>query len=142
MPNIGAVVLTEYILTRSYQGRRKTRGMLKYIKEQLAEDSSFARVQEMSPLAKKIMKASSDEHAAIVEEAKEKAAGVKEDIKSNAELYIKYMNKVTEKGTEYVEKELKRLNNLLAAGMSAAKLHEVSQKVSVLSDFAETVAEQ
>ena len=62
------------------------------------------------------------------------------DMKANGDLYVKYMTKVAEKGKEYVDKEVKRLNNLIASGMSPAKLFEVRRKVSVLEAFKEPVA--
>ena len=86
------------------------------------------------------MKAEGDDAQKLLSEAKSMVQDKSDaDLKANGELYVKYMSKIAEKGSEYVDKEVTRLNNLIASGMSPAKLFEVRKKVSVLEAFKEPV---
>lgn len=116
---------------------RNADGLLQFIKDQLAEDTSFARLNQMDPFAKKMMGAAADEYSRIIEDAKAQAAKVVEEDKASAEVYVRYLNKIADKGVEYVENELRRLHKLIDSGMSSAKLVEVNKKISVLGAFSE-----
>lgn len=52
-----------------------------------------------------------------------------------ASVYIKIMQKIKEKGAEYVEKEMARVKKLMAGKLTPAKLSELEGKVSILRVF-------
>ena len=124
-----------YIFCR-YQGPRTAVGMMDYIKDQLKKDAAYARVSELTDIAQKVTKAAEGEIEALITEAKTFVSSMDASVKTNGELYVKYMEKVASKGSDYVTKEITRLNKLIDAGMSPTKQQEVDRKLSVLTSFA------
>ncbi|EFN53221.1 hypothetical protein CHLNCDRAFT_137098 [Chlorella variabilis] len=124
-----------------YNGGRSADDFLKFINEQVAADAGFARVDALVPIAQKFMAAAAADQAAVVAEAKAAAEAAAADDKDNAALYVRFMKKAVEKGVEWVTKEVERLTKMAEKPMSAAKLDEVSRKISVLSSFTEKPAE-
>lgn len=118
-----------------YQGPRTSVGMMEFIKEQLKKDAAYARVNELTDIAQKVTKAAEGEIEALITQAKTFVSSMDESIKGNGELYVKYMEKVASKGSEYVTKEIARLNKIIDAGMSPTKQQEVDRKLSVLTSF-------
>ena len=131
---------TPSLLSRSHRGGRTAEEFVVYIKEQLAKDAAFARIPELTEIAQKLVAAAEGERAALVAEAKQAAAELDAAAKENADLYLKYMEKVVAKGKEYVATEVARLQKLVASGMSAVKQTEVTRKISVLSSFDKELA--
>ncbi|KAL4458829.1 hypothetical protein ABPG75_013694 [Micractinium tetrahymenae] len=126
-----------------YTGGRSADDFLKFINEKIAADAGFARVDSLVPLAAKFHRAAADARAAIVTAAEAAVEKVSGDDKDNAALYLRFMRKALEKGEAYIEAELARLNKMSEKAMSAAKLDEVSRKISVLTSFVEeAVAEK
>lgn len=119
-----------------YDGPRNAIGMMEYIKEQVKKDEAYARVGELTDIAQKVTKAAESEIDALISEAKVFVSTMDASIKTNGELYVKYMEKVASKGADYVTKEITRLNKLIDAGMSPTKQQEVDRKLSVLTSFA------
>lgn len=117
-------------------GARSGPAMEEWIKKQLEADSSFAAVPELAAIGAKLTQGKLQAEEAVTA-IKEAAAKLDETVKENAELYIKFAEKVVAKGLGYIEKELTRLQKISSGGkMSAAKLLEVSRKISVLESFA------
>ncbi|PSC76638.1 disulfide isomerase [Micractinium conductrix] len=125
-----------------YNGGRTLEAFLKFIKDKVAADAGFARVDALVPLAQKFQAAASGDRAGIVAEAETAAEGVAADDTANAALYIRYMKKALEKGEAYIASELERLTKMSEKPMSAAKLDEVSAKISILSSFTEKPEEE
>jgi protein disulfide-isomerase A6 len=119
-----------------YQSGRTAEAMLEFIKKQIEYDNSFAVVAPLSDIAIKFTEGEIDAEAAL-KEAKIAVTKLDDDVKDNAALYIKYLEKAGEKGKDYIETELARLMKMVQGGkMSTAKLIEVSKKISVLESFA------
>ena len=109
--------------------------MMDFIKGELKKDAAYARVEELTDIAQKLIQAEASDAEGLINDAKTFVQGLSGSIKSNGELYIKYMLKVADKGAAYVEKEISRLNKLIDAGMSPSKQAEVEKKLSVLTAF-------
>lgn len=102
-----------------------------FIKDKLAADKAFARVESLDAIASKFV-ASSDK-AAIVAEIKAKATGLEGEDQANGDLYVKILDKAVEKD-DYIIKEKARLEKMLTSGnVAAAKADEMSRKVSIMS---------
>ena len=108
---------------------------MEYIKEQLKKDAAYARVSELTDIGQKVAKAAQGDIDALITEAKTFVSSMDASVKSNGELYVKYMEKIASKGSEYVTKEITRLNKLIDGGMSPNKQQEVDRKLSVLTSF-------
>lgn len=119
----------------SYQGARTADAMKAWIAERLKKDDAFARVPELTEIAIAFMGDEKDGDEAM-KEMKETAASMGGDMKENAQLYIKYVEKAVEKGKGYIQKELERLQRMSEGGkMSSSKLMEINRKMSVLQSF-------
>ncbi|EFJ43445.1 hypothetical protein VOLCADRAFT_106773 [Volvox carteri f. nagariensis] len=120
---------------QDYQQARTATAFLEFLKEKLAADKGFARVEALDPIAKKFVEA--EDKAAVIAEAETAAAALTaEDAKANAAVYVKVMQKAVEKGVGYLSKEKARLDKMLAGGsVAAAKVEEMSRKSSVLGAF-------
>jgi len=125
-----------------YTAGRTAEAMLEYIKKQIEYDNSFAVVKPLSEIAIKFTEGEIDATAAL-KEAKDAVTKLDDDVKDNAALYIKYLEKAGEKGKDYIETELARLMKMVKGGkMSTAKLVEVSKKISVLESFSKVELEE
>ncbi|PNW88536.1 hypothetical protein CHLRE_01g033550v5 [Chlamydomonas reinhardtii] len=122
---------------QDYNQARTASAFLDFLKEKLAADKGFARVEALDALAKKFVDAAADAKAKVVEEAEAALAKLEGEAKDNGALYVTFMKKAVEKGSEYLTKEKARLEKLLAGGsVNAAKVDEMSRKTSVLGAFA------
>ena len=127
--------------TMDYDAARTSETMLEFIKKQIEYDNSFAVVPELSEIAVKFTEGEIDAAAAL-EEVKAAVGKLEDDVKDNAALYIKYLEKAGDKGKEYIETERARLMKMVKGGkMSTTKLVEVSRKISVLDSFSKAEAE-
>lgn len=117
-----------------YEGGRTSSAMLAFIKEQLEQDATFARVESMDALAASFV-AAADKQAAIAE-AEAAALAAPEADRANAELYVALMRKAAEKGDGWVGTEKARLERLLSSGsLAAGKADEIARKASILGAF-------
>jgi protein disulfide-isomerase A6 len=122
-----------------YEGPRTADGMLSFVRDALASDTRFARVEALDALAAEFVAADAGAGAAaVIERAAAAAAGLAEADRANGELYISLMRKAEEKGgAAWLATEAARLERVIGSGaLSAAKLGEISRKASVLSAFA------
>jgi protein disulfide-isomerase A6 len=123
-----------------YEGARTSDKFLEFIKAKLDEDKGFARVEVLDKLAQKFIADGADLKA-VLKEAEKAAGKAEKDVQDNAKLYVTFMKRAVDKGTEYFATELARLERMIGSGsVSAAKLDEMSRKTSVLSAFTEKVA--
>ena len=119
-----------------YSGARTAVAIIAWIQEQLDADAGFARVSELAEIAVKYKDGEITAEKAVAA-AKIAAASVADDVKENAALYVKFLEKAAEKGKAYIDTELARLKKMIEGGakMSAAKMMDFSRKVSVLESF-------
>lgn len=119
----------------SYNSGRTADVFLDFIKDKVSQDRGFARVDELDPIAGKILKSESMD--TVYKELEEKVGSLKDDDKDNGELYLKVVKKAIEKGgSEYFQNEYDRLNKMLDSGnVNQQKAEEMTRKISVLSAF-------
>lgn len=110
--------------------------MASWIEEQLKKDSSFARIPALNHIVVRFMVADAERKAELTAEAEAAVAELPEHMKDNGAMYLRYMAKAGEKGREWVNTELARLEKMVGGGsMSPAKKQEVARKMSVLTAF-------
>ncbi|KAJ9528075.1 hypothetical protein QJQ45_005735 [Haematococcus lacustris] len=117
--------------TIKYNSGRTAEAFLTFLKDKVAADAGFARVEALDSIVKDF--ADADDKAALITKVTEAVAGLKDEDKVNGDVYVKMMTKASEKGTTYLTKEKARVDKMLASGgMAAAKYEELSRKSSVL----------
>ncbi len=86
----------------SYNQARTAEAFFAFLKEKVAADNGFGRVDALAPIAAKF--AAAADKAALIKEATAASAGLDGDDKDNAALYVKLMEKTVEKvGADSVE---------------------------------------
>lgn len=63
----------------------------------------------------------------------DKASGASEQ--KAAEMYVKTMRKIIDKGNEFVETEMKRIQNIVQGKISAEKIQEMNYRLNILQSF-------
>lgn len=115
--------------------------MLSWIEKKLESDATFAFIPELAAIAVQLMDGSMDAEEALTQ-AKETVETVEESMKENAELYVKFIQKASDKGKEWITNEIARLQKMADGGkMSPVKLLEVNRKLSVLESFSQEETE-
>ncbi|TCD63371.1 hypothetical protein EIP91_005625 [Steccherinum ochraceum] len=123
-----------------YEGERTKEAFVQYLNEKCGTQRSPAgglndaagRLPEFDTLAQKFF----DAAAATRQEIFQDAAALAQSVGPAAKHYIKVMEKVVNGSEEYLEKESKRLNSILAKRtLSDAKLDELKIKANVISAF-------
>lgn len=72
----------------------------------------------------------------VLDEAKaEQAKLTKDDEKKSADIYVKVMHKIIERGNKFVESEQERVKNLLDGKLSDAKKAELKGRMNILQSF-------
>ena len=85
---------------------------------------------------KDFVKASGDEKSKLLKTAEDEAAKLTiESQKSSADMYVKTMRKVIEKGTEFVESEVKRVEKLKSGKLSDKKKEQLNDRLNILTSF-------
>ena len=85
---------------------------------------------------KDFVKASDDEKSKLLKTAEDEAAKLTtESQKSSADMYVKTMRKVIEKGTEFVESEVKRVEKLKSGKLSDKKKEQLNDRLNILTSF-------
>ncbi len=120
---------------KAYSGPMTATGILNFMQDELRALDGFARVSTLTGIVEKLVKGG--DAVTLLEDARSFVRDAAEETtKANGALYIRYMEKFATKGaSEYVEKEIKRLQRLGRDGMSPAKQAEVDRKISVLTTF-------
>ncbi|RWS05176.1 endoplasmic reticulum resident protein 29-like protein [Dinothrombium tinctorium] len=97
-------------------------------------------LQEYDELAEAFMSRdlSKENREKFLKLAQEKAANLKEDEKKSAEVYIKVMQKVIERGDKFVESEQERVKNIIAGKVSDTKKSEMQARLNILQSFLKT----
>ena len=97
-------------------------------------------IQSFAPLVARFMRTEDPaERTAIIAEATALAPTVELKDKENAKSYIKYMERITEKGASYVKSEIERMEELVG-GEKISKMNKIllQRKVNILHSFDRT----
>jgi len=94
-------------------------------------------IQSFAPLVVRFMKSRDrDQQTAIIAEATTLAPSVELKDKENAKTYIKYMERVMERGSSYIRSEIQRLDDLIE-GDKISKSNQIllQRKLNILHAF-------
>jgi len=120
----------------SYTGGRSEQAFVDFLNEKCGTHRAVGgglndlagRIPSLDELAQKFIDATTDVRTTILGEAA--------ILGKEAKHYIRVMEKITEKSNEYITKELKRLQSILAKGtLGSQKLDEIKIKTNILSAF-------
>eukprot|EP00746_Dinoflagellata_sp_MGD_P161484 gnl/MRDRNA2_/MRDRNA2_88654_c0_seq1.p1 gnl/MRDRNA2_/MRDRNA2_88654_c0~~gnl/MRDRNA2_/MRDRNA2_88654_c0_seq1.p1 ORF type:complete len:237 (+),score=72.94 gnl/MRDRNA2_/MRDRNA2_88654_c0_seq1:92-802(+) len=116
-----------------YDGSVKAGDIAAWIRRQGIKMPAIGTIAELDTIAKKFMK---DKGKDTISEAK---ALVEKEYKEDKKgpMYIKIMEKVTEKGDDYITTEIKRVEKLLAGKVVEEKAKELNDKLKILAIFGE-----
>ena len=94
-------------------------------------------LQQFDLLVTKFYKASdNDKRTAVVTEAEKEAEKIKDEMEKNsAEMYIKTMKKVLEKGESFIDDEVKRVEKIRDGKISDKKKEQLSSRLNILTSF-------
>lgn len=117
---------------KKYDGAVKAANIGSWLRQNKIRFPSIGTISELDEIAKKFMKGKAD---ADIESAKKLAD---EDYKTDkkAAMYVKIMQKIKEKGDEYVESETKRVSKILEGKVTPEKAKEMDDKIKILGVFA------
>ncbi|KAK9811741.1 hypothetical protein WJX72_009349 [[Myrmecia] bisecta] len=120
-----------------YTGGRTHDDFVAFLRGKLAADKTFARVAALDNIVGSYADAA--DKTAVLKELQDKAGKLTDsEEQEHAKLYIKFVTKANEKGSDYFANEQSRLERILETGsVSSAKAGEISQKLSVLTAFTE-----
>ena len=96
-----------------------------------------ACLESFDALTKEFLSASSDEQMSeIIERAEKEAAQMTvPDAQERAKVYVKMMQKVMEKGRDFITTELKRVEKLSEGKVSEKKKLQLLDRASILTSF-------
>lgn len=95
-----------------------------------------ACLQQFDALVKKFFKATADERNNLIGQAEKEAQSLtNEKDKASADMYIKTMKKIVEKGNEFVNTEIERLEKLRDGKLSDKKKEQIGDRLNILSTF-------
>lgn len=94
-------------------------------------------IQQFDELVKKFYKATdNDQKTAIVSDAEKEVDKLKEESeKKSADIYIKTMRKVLEKGESYIDEEIKRVEKIRDGKISDKKKEQLGSRLNILTSF-------
>lgn len=95
-----------------------------------------ACIKEFDEMAKEFWLAPTDRRQEILTKASGIASGyTDEDKKSRAQIYIKTMEKIVEKGELFVDLEIQRVEKLSTGKVSENKKNQLKDRLSILQSF-------
>lgn len=81
------------------------------------------------------VQASKDEHAIKIELAEKLIGEMDKKKLENAKHYLNIMKKISSKGLNYVEEEIKRVNKMMKGKLTEAKKKSFKTKLNILESF-------
>jgi len=85
---------------------------------------------------KQFFSAPSDKREVLISEAEAEKEKVTREVEQNsADMYIKTMQKIIEKGDGFVETEVERLEKLRSGKLSDKKKEQIGGRLNILSTF-------
>ncbi|CEL91990.1 unnamed protein product [Vitrella brassicaformis CCMP3155] len=121
----------------NYTGDKTARDLVRFLRTNGIRITGVGGLKEYDELAEKfITKTSEADRKAVLDAAQTKAGGEEDtDVKNKAEMYVKTMKKIVEKGLDYVNTETERVAKVLGGKMSDDKKKQMEVKLDVLSSF-------
>lgn len=93
-------------------------------------------IEQFDKIAKEFTKVSDEEKAKLLTQAEEEAKKLtSETQKTSADMYIKTMKKVIEKGNDFIETETKRVEKLHSGKISDKKKEQLNDRLNILASF-------
>uniref|UniRef100_A0A7S1WJA4 Endoplasmic reticulum resident protein 29 C-terminal domain-containing protein n=1 Tax=Alexandrium catenella TaxID=2925 RepID=A0A7S1WJA4_ALECA len=117
-----------------YTGAITTEDIARWLRQHKISFPSVNTIEEMNVLVKKLFKESfADEHV----QAAQKLAEGEYSADKKAGVYVKVMQKIKEKGADYVATETARVKKVLHGKVSPEKEAEMKAKLRILDVFSE-----
>lgn len=93
-------------------------------------------LEEYDNLVKQFFKAKDEDRQKIITSAEDKRINLSTDSeRAAAEMYIKAMKKVVEKGDVFIDSELERLEKLRSGKLSDKKKEQIGERLNILASF-------
>ena len=87
--------------------------------------------------------ATGEDRQTVYKEAQDKAAKIENaSDKFKADVYVKTMAKVMEKGDEFIGTEIKRVEKLSGGSVSSKKKGQLKERVSILTSFQQRMKDE
>ncbi|BFZ15820.1 hypothetical protein BsWGS_18859 [Bradybaena similaris] len=100
-------------------------------------------LEEFDKLVEEFLKASVDQRAAVLEKAEQAVGQLSQDSeKASADVYIKTMKKVVEKGQDFIDSEVLRVEKLRSGKVSDKKKEQLSDSLNILTTFQISVRDE
>ncbi|GJP46373.1 hypothetical protein CLOM_g5667 [Closterium sp. NIES-68] len=124
-----------------YRGERELLDLVRFVNERAGTrrnvkgglTSSAGRIESLDDIAGRFLEASAQERAGLVAEAQ--GVNVPANVQRHADLYVKVMRSVVDKGNEYVAKEIARLSKVLDGDLKPEKADDFTIRKNILSAF-------
>ena len=95
-----------------------------------------ACIEQFDNFVAEFKKANADERKAIITKAEEEEKSLTDEIeKARATVYIKTLHKVLEKGNDFIDTELKRVEKLSEGKVSPKKKQQLKDRLQILTSF-------
>ena len=95
-----------------------------------------ACLEDFDKLVSQFFKAQGDQRRAILQQAEETSKSLgKEADKESADVYIKTMNKILDKGDGFVKTEIERVEKLRDGKVSDNKKEQLGRRLNILTSF-------
>jgi len=92
-------------------------------------------IEKYDLLAERFMFADKSEHEKIIKEAEAMASTLEPHERDNAEIYVKTMSKIAEKGYDFIFTEIDRLSKLLTTDISKSKKSDFVKRINIAYQF-------
>lgn len=121
----------------TFQGDFKSDNIKSFIKNHSAVRLVLDKcLQQFDDLASKFMGSNAGEQAKILKEAQATAEKIaKESDKKSADVYVKMMQKVSERGAAFIASETERVKNIKSGKITDTKKTELQGRLNILQSF-------
>lgn len=93
-------------------------------------------IEKFDKLAEELLKSDSSSYADIIQKAEKALEESTDEMeKTNGEIYVKIMKKIREKGVEYVDSEVVRVQKLLKDKITDKKKDLFKKRLDILTSF-------
>ncbi|VVC97855.1 protein windbeutel [Leptidea sinapis] len=92
-------------------------------------------IRDLDMLAMEFMKTDRDGRKDVLKKTKDSLKSIVNENKSNSKIYVTLMEKILEKGDEFVTAENKRVEKILTGKISDEKKKEIGQRINILQSF-------
>lgn len=93
-------------------------------------------IEKFDKLAEELLRSDSSGYAEIIQRAeKVLAESTDEKDKANGDIYVKIMKKIQEKGVDYVDSEVSRVQKLLKDKITDKKKEQFKKRLDILTSF-------